>query len=254
MKIDVCVVTKSRSNAKYIIDKFSRASFVNNIIIETSKPLGLARKRAIGKVTTEWFAFIDDDVVIPDPEKWFLEIKQHIAPGVGAIEGTDLLVGLGKKWDTSIKQFRLLGVKTPIKLSNSTWTRGYTINTLIRTELVTDWTVSNNNLEAFEDLELTKHIQKKGYVWLKVGVTVLHLKTWKQFFKNSLWLGRTLTYCNLFTNREKSFKFLDETVYFLKVALNPTIKFPFKFRWAVCTASHIFFEFIGFFSNYFKLK
>jgi len=56
MKVDVCIVTKEKK-ALRLIKKLRKCSFTNRIIVETSTPLGLARMRAIRKVSTEWFLF-----------------------------------------------------------------------------------------------------------------------------------------------------------------------------------------------------
>ena len=69
MIVDVCIVTKNPEKVLGLIEKLRKSSFVNKIIIETSIPLGLARMRAIRKVSTEWFLFLDDDIIIPNIKK-----------------------------------------------------------------------------------------------------------------------------------------------------------------------------------------
>ena len=86
IKIDVCLVTKNNITNVNGLEHVS----VNKLIIETSKPLGLARMRAIHKVTTPIFGFIDDDVELD--ENWFETLLPHIKdPDVGAVQGLSLI-------------------------------------------------------------------------------------------------------------------------------------------------------------------
>ena len=57
MKVDVVCVTKNKLPNWWM--KNLELVPVNNLIIERSKPLGQARMKAIQKVTTDWFLFID---------------------------------------------------------------------------------------------------------------------------------------------------------------------------------------------------
>jgi glycosyltransferase involved in cell wall biosynthesis len=244
MKIDVCIVTRSAEAVNHIVKKFKNSDFVNKIIIETSKPLGLARMKAISKVSTEWFAFIDDDIVIQDADKWITDVTSYITPEVGALEGTDLVVGLGKKWDSAINRYRMSLTKTPVKLDNGKWARGYTTNTLIRTAIVKDWKPSDESLEAFEDLELTKHIQEQGYDWLKVPVVVFHVKTWRGLYKNALWQGRTLNYSTLYTKREKVSNITQNMIHLLRCTIDPRLNLSSKVRLLI--GSELFLEIFSF--------
>lgn len=245
MKIDVCIVTKSPENAQSMLSRLRKASFTNSIIIETSTPLGLARMRAIQKVTTEWFVFFDDDIVVPNFEKWFIEIIRYISSNVAAIEGMALDVGLGEKWDHSINKYRLSTMHKSVELPNRKWSRGYTHNTLVRTDVVRDWKPSDSKLQAFEDLELTRHIQKKGYVWLQVPIVVFHPKTWSGVIKNAIWHGKTLHYCKLFTEKEKIIQMANWTLGLFIVLLDPRPKKPLRLKVRTVVAN--FFEIFRYF-------
>lgn len=175
MKIDVCLVTKND------VETIQGLEYIplNNLIIETSTPLALARKRAIQKVVTPWFAFIDDDVKID--EEWFKTLAFHIEQTtIGAVQGILQMEGLGEKWDKALNE----SSKTPRTLNLGE--RGFTHNTLIRTELVKDWNPPPY-LSAWEDYSLTQHILGKGYQWQTIPVKAIHEKTWRRVWKNVLW-------------------------------------------------------------------
>lgn len=229
MKVDVCIVTKNSIQARYIIQKLRNVNFINKIIIETSKPLGIARMRAIQKVETEWFLFIDDDIIIPEVEKWFKTLISYISPEVGAIQGIDIPKGLGDKMDNALKSHILSQIKIG-EISRKKWSRGYTHNTLIRTKLVKDWKPSNEKLSALEDLELTIHIQSKGYKWIVAPVIVYHFKTWKGVIKNALWTGKSIKYCNIYSTNEKLLKIVKNIFWILRCLIDPSLNFCLRVR------------------------
>lgn len=169
------MVTKNKINTIKGIENIP----LNNLIIETSTPLALARMRAIQKVKTEWFAFVDDDVDIN--EAWFEKLEEHThGENIGAIQGMLLVKGLGEKWDQALNNVERQVHE--LKLGN----RGLTHNTLMRTEIVKDW-IPPPNLSAYEDYLLTQHILKKGYRWINVPTKSYHKKTWKNVWKNAIW-------------------------------------------------------------------
>jgi len=175
MKIDVCLVTKN------MVTTIKGIEYIpcNNLIVETSKPLALARMKAIQKVKTEWFAFIDDDVEID--KTWFEIIKPLMKKNdIGAIQGNLLINGLGVEWDKVLNSRKVFIQE--FKLGE----RGCTHNTLIRTALVKDW-IPPPNLSAWEDYSLTQHIFKKGYRWVVIPTKSYHTKTWKKIWKNIFW-------------------------------------------------------------------
>ena len=168
MKIDVCIVTKnpfpSIPGLEYVP--------VNKLIIETSTPLGLARMRAIHKVTTPIFAFIDDDAELD--KAWFDTLSPYIQdPHVGAVQGILSPSGLGEKWNKALKKDK----RDPIILKFGG--RGFTHNTLIKTELVKDW-IPPEGLSAWEDYDLSMHILEKDHSWLKVSTESHHNRNWKR--------------------------------------------------------------------------
>jgi len=177
MKIDVCLVTKKSKIPQWWLKNLERVP-LNNLIVETSTPLAMARMRAIQKVQTEWFAFIDDDVVIG--KRWIDQVTKAITPKTGAVE-TYLRILAPSPWQYVFdERFRRLK-SFNLKLGQ----RGYTVATLIKTDLVRDWKPSRKDLTSFEDYELTQHVLKKGYAWTRIPAEGFHdsrsaIKLWRQ--------------------------------------------------------------------------
>jgi len=193
MRIDVCFVTKDPALEIRGLEHVP----VNNLIVETSSPLGLARKRAIERVETEWFAFIDDDITVtPD---WFPSLSSHIGPKVGAIEGLAKQVGLGNAWDDNI--FRH-SARTSGKLRPNQ--RGYTWNTLMRKSAIEDWSPPYPDLSSWEDYWMSQYVLNKGYDWLLVPVRATHHRTWNKVLTNGIWCGRGLKRKNAHENSDSA--------------------------------------------------
>ena len=182
MKIDVCLVTKN-PDIKTI--KGLEYVPVHDLITERSRPLGLARMKAIQKVKTEWFAFIDDDVEIgPD---WFRTVYSSIDPEVGAVEGLLFDYGFGFELDRELNDKKISSYSScPYELKPGE--RGKTHNVLIRTNIVRDWAPSRGDLSAFEDYEITQHILSKGYKWMLIPEFLgKHKKGWDHEKASARW-------------------------------------------------------------------
>jgi len=88
-KVDVVICTKDVHQIRQkLLDILNNAGWVNTIIIETSKPLAIARIRATEKCVTKWIAMFDDDVEIP--EDWFDKVSSVITSGILAVSTPDL--------------------------------------------------------------------------------------------------------------------------------------------------------------------
>jgi glycosyltransferase involved in cell wall biosynthesis len=123
-------------NIKIIFDKGTRAS---------------ARQKGILAVQTEWFMFIDSDVVLC--RGWFQKAAKNIDANVGAVWGTEV-------WST-LKNLRIL--KLYLVVTRKIFeVRGGTHDTLIRTVLVKDIQIPSQ-LHVFEDAFIKDHITQKGY-------------------------------------------------------------------------------------------
>ena len=123
-------------NVKIIPDKGTRAT---------------ARQKGINHVTTEWFMFVDSDVVLC--QRWYEKAQRHIQPDVGAIWGIEV-------WSTITKPKTLrLFLTTTRKIFE---VRGGTHDILIRTNLIRDIRIPAE-LHVFEDAYIKDWITKKGY-------------------------------------------------------------------------------------------
>jgi len=120
-----------------------------------------ARQKGIENVETEWFMFVDSDCVLCD--KWFEKASRYIKADTGAIQGADIAVhnraiaDFGDAMNRLRKMFRRK--VSPLSL------RGFTGDTLIRTEVVKDIKIPRY-LHVYEDYYIKRHIENKGFKWL----------------------------------------------------------------------------------------
>lgn len=162
-----------------VVDRYSTDGTIHEIkrnfpeakVAYSSDNLGLARKIGVSLVDSEFFAFIDDDVEIP--ADWFPLLERNLAEDVGAIHSTVYAVDqppVIAKWDAWLLQWEQkwnpAAKKEIIDVTqrNRNAIRGYTHNTIVRTELLADWSPPGG-LSSYEDWHLLKHITAKGYVW-----------------------------------------------------------------------------------------
>ncbi len=123
-------------NVKIITDRGTRAT---------------ARQKGIEAVVTEWFVFVDSDVVLC--HDWFKKAKQYIADDVGALWGIEV-------WSTisnpkTLKFF----LTTTRKIFD---VRGGTHDTLVRKEALKGIKIPGN-LHVFEDAFIKDWIENNGY-------------------------------------------------------------------------------------------
>ncbi len=123
-------------NVKIILDKGNRAT---------------ARQKGIAEVATDWFLFVDSDVVLCDG--WFRKAQRNIDAKVGAVWGTEVWSTIGSS--ATMKLFLLLTRKI-------FEVRGGTHDTLIRTALVKDIVIPKK-LHVYEDAYIKDWIEKKGF-------------------------------------------------------------------------------------------
>ena len=106
-------------NVKVIYDKGTRAT---------------ARQKGIAKVETEWFMFVDSDVVLC--KNWYQKAIKYINENVGAVWGIEVWSTLQNQ--ATLKMFLLITRKI-FEL------RGGTHDTLIRINLVKDIKIPKNS-------------------------------------------------------------------------------------------------------------
>lgn len=120
-------------------------------IVSENGTRATARQKGIENVTTEWFLFVDSDVVLC--RDWYKKAQKYIQPDVGAIWGIEV-------WSTVTKHNTLrLFLVTTRKIFD---VRGGTHDTLIRTSVVRDIKIPSN-LHVFEDTYIKDWITNKGY-------------------------------------------------------------------------------------------
>jgi glycosyltransferase involved in cell wall biosynthesis len=133
-----------------ILDRFNR-KFGNVKVVLDNGTRATARERGIGLVSTEWFMFVDSDVVLS--RGWYEKAIKHLDDSVGAVWGTEV-------WST-IQSVAML--KIFLRVTRKIFDlRGGTHDTLVRTALVKDIQIPKN-LHVFEDAYIMDWIAKKGY-------------------------------------------------------------------------------------------
>ncbi len=123
-------------NVKVIPDRGTRAT---------------ARQTGIENVKTDWFVFVDSDVVLC--KDWYRKAQAYVDKDMGAVWGTEV-------WSTlhdqrALRMFLLLTRKI-FEI------RGGTHDTLIRTQAIRDIKIPWN-LHVFEDAYIKDWITHKGY-------------------------------------------------------------------------------------------
>lgn len=178
--IDVIVLTK---NSEHLLDKCLRSIYENvpvkNLIVvdgfSTDRTLRIlnevsethgnikvlkingsrarAREKGIQQVSTDWFMFVDSDVILG--RGWFRKAEKTVKKNVGAVWGVNIdLV-------PNVKDKRILKLQSIIaRLCFSL--RGGMHDTLIRREAVNGIRIPEQ-LHAYEDSYIINWIKKKGY-------------------------------------------------------------------------------------------
>jgi glycosyltransferase involved in cell wall biosynthesis len=138
-----------------VLDEFNKV-YGNVEIIAQNGSRGEARARGIKEVTTEWFMFVDSDVVLS--KDWFEKAKRYAASDVGAIWGVDIP---GDTWDKlSVFVFKWLETRV-FKI------RGGCHDILIRRDCVKDIKIPSE-LHTLEDAYIRDWITARNY---KVVIT-----------------------------------------------------------------------------------
>ncbi len=136
--------------------------FPEALIVKLEGNLSHARTKAVEMAETEWLAFIDSDVTIPD--NWYSEMCKYKAYGDGLESwnwnwGKDKVYRSRKGWfDAS---YRVQGE------------RALTIADLIRTKYIKGLKIPEELFEL-EDDYIRQYIMKRGGIWIKTGVKVDH--------------------------------------------------------------------------------
>ena len=133
-----------------ILSEFN-AKYGNVKVVHDKGTRATARQKGIDAVTSEWFIFVDSDVVLC--KDWYRKAKAYVEPNVGAVWGIEV-------WST---------IQNPKTLKFFLWVtrkifdiRGGTHDTLIRTSVVGDIKIPWD-LHVFEDAYIKDFITRKGF-------------------------------------------------------------------------------------------
>lgn len=161
-RVIVVASSDSRDEAKKQLYDFQRAGKIDVLRYEATG-LAFARWLGIKIVETEWFSFIDGDIVLPSD--WAVHMSNFVEVArkryIGAF--------VGQACRNAVHREYL--VKSQI--THTIEERMFTHNTVIRTDLVADW-IPDFDISAYEDYELTQHIISKGKVCMSVPLFVYH--------------------------------------------------------------------------------
>jgi len=136
--------------------------FPNALIIYDDGTRATARQKGIEAVETEWFAFVDSDVVLK--ENWFDHIKSLIGKDVGGVQGTELPIfarNLEEVNNAVIeikRRFHFPERKTIFPF------RAFMGDTLIRTRAVKGIRIPPG-FHIYEDNYIQRRIERKGFKW-----------------------------------------------------------------------------------------
>ncbi|MGF3522435.1 MAG: glycosyltransferase family 2 protein [Candidatus Bathyarchaeia archaeon] len=135
-----------------ILEKFNR-QHGNIKVFSLNGSRAKAREKGISHVETEWFLFVDSDVILcPD---WFKKAQKDLQPDVGAVWGVNIDVIPNMTYKRVVKLQSLIA-------RHSFTLRGGTHDTLIRRKLVWDIKIPEE-LHTYEDSYIMKWIRAKGY-------------------------------------------------------------------------------------------
>lgn len=133
-----------------ILEEFQER-YGNVIVIQVNGTRGFARQLALEKVETDWFMFVDSDVILCDG--WFAKAKELIDDDVGAVWGIEIWSVL--KNSKILKLFEQITMKIFEK-------RGGTHDLLVRHKAVENIRIPHY-LHTYEDSYIKAHICNKGY-------------------------------------------------------------------------------------------
>ncbi len=139
-----------------IVKEFQE-KYGNVKFIQEKGTRGTARQTAIQLVKSDWFMFVDSDVLLS--KNWFAEAEKLVKDDVGAIWGIEI-------WSVLRESKKLLRLfeRVTIKIFDK---RGGTHDTLIRRKTVEDIKIPYQ-LHTYEDGYIKDWIGKKGYKVLGV--------------------------------------------------------------------------------------
>jgi glycosyltransferase involved in cell wall biosynthesis len=217
--------------------------FPNVIMVDDRKGnRATSRQIGINMVETEWFLFVDSDVILSND--WFIEAWKYVDNNVGAIQGIDKPIG-----DRSVSDFEEAMNKLREKLhkplkENPHIIRGFTGDTLIRTTVVKDIKIPKF-LHFYEDQYIRRFIENKGFKWIITqNPFCYHFKTIEEMIRDAFssgFFGHIMGYIPARKSLVASFSIIPKVIYASMLKKNPLlligqIKFQFLYTLGVLKA------------------
>ena len=149
-----------------IIEK-AKEAHGNVTVLKVDGSRARAREKGIQKVSTEWFMFVDSDVILG--RDWFRKAMKDMKDNVGAVWGVNIDIV------PNVKDKRILKLQSLIA-RQCFGLRGGMHDTLIRRKAVEGIRIPEQ-LHAYEDSYIINWIEKKGYkTVIGEDVYCLHFK------------------------------------------------------------------------------
>jgi glycosyltransferase involved in cell wall biosynthesis len=171
-RIVVVLSESSSDGTANLMDSMLMVGMIDKLLTEDIG-LGYARVIGIAAVETEYFVFVDGDVVLK--KNWIEDMWKYMADDIGGIQGILVRNKIEKE---HLSKYNLLEDVT---------VRLFTHNTIIRTDVARTWRV-DRRVNAFEDYLLTQYICGQGYKCIAVPVISLHDHRGSDF-KSAIWGG-----------------------------------------------------------------
>ncbi len=134
------------------------------VIDDSNGNRATARQKGIEAVKSDWFVFVDSDVILC--ENWLEKAMKHASSDVGAVWGAAIPAS-----PSSEARYKAMGKFYGLSMSElavrAGRMRGLTHDTLIRTEAVRDIQIPKD-LTVLEDHYVRKHVEGSGFRWLSV--------------------------------------------------------------------------------------
>jgi glycosyltransferase involved in cell wall biosynthesis len=140
----------STDSTASIVETYKK-KYGNMVLIRDNGTRGSARLKGIRAVETDWFVFVDSDVILCDG--WYEKAKKYVKNDVGAVWGTEVWAGI---IHPNVLKLFLMTTRRIFEL------RGGTHDLLVRFEAVKDIDIPKN-LHVFEDAHIKDWITRKGY-------------------------------------------------------------------------------------------
>ena len=148
-RVVVILSASSNDGTASIVNELHGKRMIDKVIIE-NKGLTYGRCLAIAEAETDYFAFVDADVILSP--QWAERMWMHIADSdkcVGAAFGALYRNKAHEAWLRETETVRAIPVGT----------RMYTHNTIVRNDSAKGW-APKGRYDGYEDYLVTRHIQK----------------------------------------------------------------------------------------------